>query len=785
MRTGVEEADVRKMTWEHLPYVIVVLLGLLLLLVGNTAGAGDFRWRFVLYFGLTLLLAGTIFAFYARRRMVHFDRGFLAAAAVMAALLALAALSLIWGESSYRGMQQLLLLGSFVMAFILGYLVLRNRGELWLFMGLLTAVSVSLCVYGLMQYFFFFGDLVEFLGRHGIDYVITDRVNSRFITPNVFAAFLNITIPVAVALLLAEKRRALTFVWGGALALQLACLYLTQSRGGWLVCAAVILLLAIIVPGSKWKIRWKILAAAAVLAVLAAYLCSLYSPLGAATDAGAGGEYGSGREYSGLDVTEAAGSMRGRFGIWRGGLDMLSHNLVGGVGSGGFGLAMQRYQYRAYYSSHAHDYLLETGAETGVAGLLLMAVLSIMVLYRIRYIFRKEPWEDARVMAAALWTASAGFLVHNLIDIPWYSPLVGVAFWLCVGALFALSGRMKTWQHETAANETAAGECGGGERLEPAPSTGPRERGVAGVTVLVGVALALLVVAAGYVCTVGFLSETHKETAEEQMSLRDAEGAIAGYERALSCREADPEAHHQLGYLYLNLMSGEADEARKGEYGARSSFHLGRAIELEPEDAYHHLWKGILLLSLGDHEGGRSSLHEAQRLYPNNPIAFYYEGESLLDEGDYEGAVTAYEKAIALLPFYADQSIVPFRDRPEFDFIRISVCRVADIRLEQGRPDEALGTIDAALAIVPDNAALHFQRAVVLEQMGEWEKALAELEMVLELNPWAGGVHLEMGIIYKEIGDPQMAEEMFRMELERNPHNEKAREELESLTGGE
>ncbi|MBN2025472.1 MAG: O-antigen ligase family protein [Actinobacteria bacterium] len=768
----------RHLNRSHIPYVIAALLGLMLLLVANTAGAGEFRWRFVLYVALFLLsLAIAVYGYLSGNRLPA-DHGFITTMAVFAALLLLSALSLAWGRSLYEGIQELLLLGAFLLALITGYLLLRQRGTLQLFMGMVVAVSASLCVYGLMQYFFFFNDFMEFMARHGMDYVITDRVNSRFITPNVFAGFLNIAIPITVALILIEKRKALAWLWGGALSLQLICLYLTQSRGGWIVFALLVVLLAIMIPNADWRRRWVILLIMVVLAISLSFLVSLHNPM-EGTYRGSNQDSGFGEEYSGLDVTAAAGSLRGRFAIWRGGLDMFSHNLAGGVGAGSFGLAMQQYQYHAYFSTRAHNYLLDTGAETGIAGLLLVSLLSLLILLRIRAVYKRGMGGDKKIVAVVLWAAAAGFLAHNLFDISWFNPLTGAVLWLCVGGLFAITAPGMGWTGDEGAEKEQENEGRAGEE------TLETQRTSRFLTTLLAVASVILLAFSVYLASIFFMAETFKEGADDHDSLGEVQEAVEDYERALEYYEADPGVHQRLGYLYLNMYVSGEEEAEKGEYTERSMYHLERAIELEPENAYPHLSRGLLLLNLDMHAEGRVSLEEAQRICPNNPAAFYFEGESYLHELEYDLALQEYAKAIELFPYYTERSIVPFRERSELVYILMSVQRSVEIYIIEGQGERALAVADEALALVPEEDGMHYMRGLALESLGRLREALEEFEYVLEQKPQAGGVHLRMGRIYRQLGELQKAEEMLRLELQYYPENEEAREELKSLLGEE
>jgi tetratricopeptide (TPR) repeat protein/O-antigen ligase len=778
MAPEAEPAGGRKTSWEYLPYLVILTLGAILLLVANTDGVGNSRWRYLLYFFVVLMLSLAILYTYGVRRRIRFGKMFSLALGLFVALILLSALSLIWGETTFEGTKALMLLLAFALAFMLAYLVLRGEGKVWLFMSVVTVVAVSVCVYGLIQYFFSFSNQVAFLAQYGIGYQFSDRVFSHFINPNIFASFLNISIPLGLALVMIEKRRYLTFVWGGAVILQLWCLYLTQSRGGWLIFALILILLFLLIPRRVWRERWKTLAVIALLAVVVIALSSLYSPLEEGGDGTAQGV--SGWEYSGLDVTAAAGSLKGRMGIWRGGLDMFSSNLAGGVGVGGFATAMQGYQYHAFYSIHAHNYILETGAEAGIVGLLLMLALTLLVLDRIRRVFKGDLKGDIRVICVALWAVAVGFFLHNLIDISWFNPLIGVTLWLCAGALFALTEREK----EVGEKEEEAQEEGKTSDEIEAGNSAEKEKGLTISGVFLVVFLAVVVLLSGYLFTTYFLAETHQERGNDLKEVGRALEAIEQYEKSLDSLEANPSVHKNLGDLYAGLYRYGEGPLTPRENSGRALAHYDRAIELEPGDSYKHHEKGILLLLMGGHFDGRRSLRQAQRLYPNNPSPYFIEGQSYLEQELLQDAELKFRETVALLPYYAEPSIVPYRERQGLNIVLDAMTRLVEIMVSKGESEEALEEINQALELLPESGRLYYLRGWVHWQRGELEEALADFRTTAEVEPELAGVHLAIGRIYLQLGDVEMAIIQFELELEVNPWSMEAHEELESVTGG-
>jgi tetratricopeptide (TPR) repeat protein len=464
---------------------------------------------------------------------------------------------------------------------------------------------------------------------------------------------------------------------------------------------------------------------------------------------------------------------------------MFSHNLGGGVGINGFPGAMQLYQYRAYYSVHAHNYLLETGAETGVIGLLLLLALTLIVLSRIRRVFKRDLRKNIRIIAVALWLAAMGFILHNMIDISWYNPLIGVSFWLCAGALFAVTDE-KTGVVQRGEEEVVESGDKEPEQEEASPQRGGRP---AVYIAVLAAGLAVAVILSGYILGCYFLAETHSVRGEELADIGEELQAIQEYDRSLDFVEPNGTVHKNLGDIYSYLYNGFQQWGEgpipPRECSMKALAHYNRAIELEPDDAYKHQSKGLFLIATGDHAEGRRSLEEAQRLYPNNPAAFYFEGRSYEDQDMGDEAEIEYREAVALLPFFAESSIVPYREREGLTTILRSLTRLVDLMVIRGDSTGALEEIDKALVELPDSGWLYLLRGVVHLQRDELPQALADLQRAHELEPGLLDVHLYLGRTYKEMGEIDKARTEFELELEMNPDSRGAQEELESLIGGE
>ena len=91
-----------------------------------------------------------------------------------------------------------------------------------------------------------------------------------------------------------------------------------------------------------------------------------------------------------------------------------------------------------------------------------------------------------------------------------------------------------------------------------------------------------------------------------------------------------------------------------------------------------------------------------------------------LEESDPVGAEVAYRKVLELSP------------APPYEaYVNLGALLCAG----EGRCEEALSLFDEALQLAPANYILHFNRAVVLEELGRIEEAVQSYGQSLELNP--------------------------------------------------
>ena len=177
--------------------------------------------------------------------------------------------------------------------------------------------------------------------------------------PNDLALMLNLTIPIAAALMMATRSVALRAVAALVMILSVAGVIVTFSRAGFLTLMATgVMLLAVLIRRRSTGVATFLVAVALVAPLLVpdAYLQRLSTITDIQADQ-TGSAQGRWR-----DVMMAAG--------------IVSHNPIVGAGIGNDMLALNKYRGKATYRS-VHNAYLQYAVDLGLPGLLLFAWLRI------------------------------------------------------------------------------------------------------------------------------------------------------------------------------------------------------------------------------------------------------------------------------------------------------------------------------------------------------------------------------------------------------------------------
>jgi len=254
---------------------------------------------------------------------------------------------------------------------MLGTKYLRTRRQIW-------TIVVIMCLAGLSQALLGYAQAFLNLGPASFVRDASLRVYGTFGQPNPYAGYINITLALAIALLLLGRNWA-TRILSACTAIPLAGVeYYSQSKGGWLaIGAAVIFIVAVGFP----RIRGLLYTAfIVVLCLIGAYLAGkipshLIDPI--LTKIGV-----INISFTNPSPDNYANSER--VAHWVAGIHMFVDYPLLGVGIGNY-----QYAYPTYHPGifvlplgHAHNYYINMAAEAGLLGLtaFILFLLAIFVV---------------------------------------------------------------------------------------------------------------------------------------------------------------------------------------------------------------------------------------------------------------------------------------------------------------------------------------------------------------------------------------------------------------------
>jgi len=229
-------------------------------------------------------------------------------------------------------------------------------------------------------------------------------------------------------------------------------------------------------------------------------------------------------------------------------------------------------------------------------------------------------------------------------------------------------------------------------------------------------------------------------------------------------------------------------------------------VELGTGDADGYLWQADLCLKLGDAAEAATAIEKALALDPGRPELVLKHAQALQASGSPEPALARLDELSARqdldpgnLKAAADlysqlgnraksraclQKAVGKSENPDAGLL----ANLADAYAGEDQPEEALQTLDQALAVDPDNEELVIQRCKLLEKLGRSADAREYLLTILE-SPRAAAwsnepisrMHARLAELLREGGDPDGALKFATQALALDPDNQSIRHLLLQL----
>ena len=239
-------------------------------------------------------------------------------------------------------------------------------------------------------------------------------------------------------------------------------------------------------------------------------------------------------------------------------------------------------------------------------------------------------------------------------------------------------------------------------------------------------------------------SEAHSNLGAILSALGRFEQAETHLRRAIALNPAGRDAHHNLGAaLHKQGRYAEALEAAQV------------AVEQDPEFSEAHSNLGAILSALGRFEEAETHLRHAIALNPQHIDPFRKLIEVLMPQGRYDEAIEALAQAVALAPASPQVAELHFQmgraaeengqDEMAAEYYgrtfeldphhAKAIRRLAHLKLEQQRYDEALQLFQRLIDIDASDAIARGNMGIVLFYLGRSDEALQHFDHALILDP--------------------------------------------------
>jgi O-antigen ligase len=303
--------------------------------------------------------------------------------------------------------------------FVMTLDLVRTRGQMAGVVAVLLLGGAFQAGTGLVQ---------SFMGAGPASFAVAagfSRAFGTFGMPNSYAGYLEMTLPLAVALcvwLLVRRPRFPTpgqrLIWlalPATAALLLAGILASFSRGAWL--GTLVGVAAMVALASRRSLAIGAAAVAVAVALLgmggAAVLPADWT--GRLTSIGESIGY---RDVRRMVITGENWAVAERLAMWEAGLAMFRAEPITGVGAGNYNVVYGLYRVPQFLYSrgHAHNYYIHAAAETGAIGLIAYGLVLVAAALDTGRGLRRvqEPW--ARAVTVGAVGVLAAVMTHNLVE---------------------------------------------------------------------------------------------------------------------------------------------------------------------------------------------------------------------------------------------------------------------------------------------------------------------------------------------------------------------------------
>ncbi len=214
----------------------------------------------------------------------------------------------------------------------------------------------------------------------------------------------------------------------------------------------------------------------------------------------------------------------------------------------------------------------------------------------------------------------------------------------------------------------------------------------------------------------------------------------------------------EYAQAFAGYLSGEWEEARQA---------FERLSARDPDNPYLRLIRGNILYSLGNLDQASAAYRQAIELKPDFGVAYYKLGVCEYRAGRLTQSLQSFQTLLSL----KDQSHA------------MASYFVGLINSFLGDDEGALEGFSLLREASPQSRIANYYLAQLKIKHGRYGEALELLDELLEITPGLAEVHYLRGVVLEKMHRNAEAVDCFRRTLQLNPRDQRARTELNLLTG--
>jgi tetratricopeptide (TPR) repeat protein len=219
--------------------------------------------------------------------------------------------------------------------------------------------------------------------------------------------------------------------------------------------------------------------------------------------------------------------------------------------------------------------------------------------------------------------------------------------------------------------------------------------------------------------------------AKDLVRLGDTGAAVTALERIAAHQPRNQEVFYLLARVYMQ----------------KSEQALAKMNAIDPNSVLAHQLSAEVMESMNNYDGAVVELKKAVEMAPRLPGNHYKLGDAYWNLSDWDQARDEFKAELEVDPANC-----------------MALGKIGNILLQKNESaDEALTTLDQAIAKCPAHSDAHVDRARALMKLNRNEEAVADLETTEKVTPDDPSLHFLLAKVYRSLGRTQEANQQMQL----------------------